>query len=155
MEAAAIPAAAARATRGDGPSAHRSVSVGVAGVRTVAPGFEPGEIRFARNRERASARERKLSVARQGGLTSRPASAHPRANAWATFSRQLRRRIEPSVISKCLEFGGSAARTPAFRCYAFIQAGASVIASAESRELGGMREIHWRTLAMSASASAR
>jgi hypothetical protein len=56
-------------------------SVGEAGVRTVVPSFQLGEIRAPTIWERALARERKLSFARQDALTSRIRSAAPRLEA--------------------------------------------------------------------------
>jgi hypothetical protein len=67
---------------------HRSA----AGVRTVAHVFEPRVYKRRIKWEPVLAGERKLSLARQGGLTLRTTPADPPWNRWARFLSRLRRR---------------------------------------------------------------
>jgi CubicO group peptidase (beta-lactamase class C family) len=65
----------------DWPSRGGEINAGVAGVRTVAHGFHLWVSWCAVVRERALARERKLSLARQDGLTNPKGSDDPRLKA--------------------------------------------------------------------------
>ncbi len=91
---------------------------GVAGVRPVAHGFHPWVSDNAIVRERASAREREISLARQDGLTSWLGSDDPRLNAvgyvsYASFAGAPNDRGDvPSVeglLARMIEAAGGEA----------------------------------------------
>jgi hypothetical protein len=74
--------------------------VGEAGVRTVAHGFEPWVDSRYVIWEPASAGERKLSIARQGGLTNQDNFLIPRLKAWATVLTSASPTLETPICAK-------------------------------------------------------